>query len=360
VKALILWAEPQSKNLGVRVLAEGSRALLGKAFGDVEVEFQGFGAGDAPVRIGTPRGQLRRLVSRQNDELVDWVRTFDLVVDTRAGDSFADIYGQRRLFVMTLMAEIVAKAGAPLILGPQTIGPFTTRRGRTMARRSLKAAHVVMARDPESAGQSDRVGRPVDITTTDVVFALEPVVPSGHRDVLINPSGLLWGKNEHVNSADYQALIRGVCTALLLQGRRVSLIAHVLESPLLDNDVPVVQSLGRELGEQVEVLVPADLADVRAMLASAEVVVGSRMHACLNALSVGRPAIPLAYSRKFDPLLRHIGWNNTVDLRTDADPVSAVLRALEAPDLTTRVGAVSDRAQELLAGAGSMLSPVLG
>jgi len=359
LKALILWAEPQSKNLGVRVLAEGSQALLERVYPAVEVSYQGFGAGDAPVRIGLPRSQLRRLVSRQ-DELVDWVRTFDLVVDTRAGDSFADIYGQRRLFVMTLMAEIVAKAGVPLVLGPQTIGPFTTRRGRGMARRSLTAARLVMARDPESALQADRVGRPVDITTTDVVFALDQVVPNGRRDVLVNPSGLLWGENEHVNSADYQALVRGVCEALLSQGRRVSLIAHVLESPLRDNDVPVVRALGRELGDQVEVLVPVDLPDVRSMLASADVVIGSRMHACLNALSVGRPAIPLAYSRKFDPLLRHIGWNNTVDLRTDPDPIAGVLRALDAPDLTTRVGAVSDRAQELLARAGSMLSPALG
>ena len=46
--------------------------------------------------------------------------------------------------------------------------------------------------------------------------------------------------------------------------------------------------------------------------------IGSRMHACLNALSVGTPAIPLAYSRKFAPLLGDLGWAHVVDLRTQA------------------------------------------
>jgi colanic acid/amylovoran biosynthesis protein len=358
LKALILWAEPESTNLGVRVLALGSARLLEKSFADVEVSYQGFGDGDAPVRIGAPRAQIRRLVSR-HDELVDWLREFDLVVDTRAGDSFADIYGQRRLLVMTLMAEIIAKAGVPLVLGPQTIGPFVTRRGRTMARRSLRAARRVMARDPVSADQASGVGRPVDIVTTDVVFALDPVAARGRRDVLVNPSGLLWSENGHVNADAYRTVIRGICRSVLAQGRKLSLVAHVLDSPLRDNDVPVVRALGKELGDEVEVLVPTDLAEARSMISSAEVVIGSRMHACLNALSVGRPAIPLAYSRKFDPLLRHIGWDKTVDLRADPDPITGVLRALDAPDLTSRIDPVLDRAGELLGAARSTLSCVL-
>src|SRR5699024_9500305 len=43
--------------------------------------------------------------------------------------------------------------------------------------------------------------------------------------------------------------------------------------------------------------------------------------ACLNALSVGTPAIPLAYSRKFAPLLDSVGWTTGFDLRTD-DPAT--------------------------------------
>jgi colanic acid/amylovoran biosynthesis protein len=43
------------------------------------------------------------------------------------------------------------------------------------------------------------------------------------------------------------------------------------------------------------------------------------MHACLNALSVGVPALPWAYSRKFKPLLDGLGWTASLDLRTEQD-----------------------------------------
>ena len=81
----------------------------------------------------------------------------------------------------------------------------------------------------------------------------------------------------------------------------------MIDSPVADNDVPAIRELAAELGGDVEIVLPQDLDEVRAVTASAAVVVGSRMHACLNALSTGTPAVPLAYSRKFDPLLRDLG-----------------------------------------------------
>lgn len=358
MKALVLWAEPRSTNLGVRALAEGTSELLAQAYGDVDVAFQGFGAGDAPVRIGSLRPQVRRLLSRSN-ELIDWVRGFDVVVDTRAGDSFADIYGLRRLTVMTAMEEIVHRAGVPLVFGPQTIGPFDTVRGRLIGRRSLRRAAVVMARDAISAEQSAAVGRVVDVLTTDVVFAIGKVVSDKTRDVIVNPSGLLWTENQHVDAARYRALLVQLCRELQDRGRRVHLLSHVLDSPLRDNDVPVARELAGQLAGDVEVLVPSDLSDARRLLASSQVVIGSRMHACLNALSVGVPAIPLSYSRKFEPLLRHLGWNGTVELRDAGDLVPRVMTMLDQPDLTERAGAVRDRADGLLEVARESLRQVV-
>jgi colanic acid/amylovoran biosynthesis protein len=92
------------------------------------------------------------------------------------------------------------------------------------------------------------------------------------------------------------------------------------------------------------VVIPEQLEDVRRTVASARVVIGSRMHACLNALSVGTPAVPLAYSRKFEPLLADLGWAHTVDLRTAADPAADVMRELAVPGLADEVRGVVERA----------------
>lgn len=353
MRALILWAEPASTNLGVRALAEGTAQLLEQAFAGCQVEYQGNGPGDAPVRIGSSRAQAKRLLTWRN-ELVDYVRTFDLVVDTRAGDSFADIYGLSRLWTMSLMTASVVRAGVPMVLGPQTIGPFDTARGRLLGRATLRAARVAMARDEVSADVATSLGRAVDCVATDVVFALPRPAAPVSRDVVLNPSGLLWHPNPHVDHEEYRDAVRSLCRGLHSRGRRVSLFAHVLDSPLVDNDVPVVTQLAAELGD-VESLVPTDLADARAMLATAAVVVGSRMHACLNALSVGRPAVPLAYSRKFEPLLSGLGWSATVDLRDAPDPVAQVLGALEQ-DMAGAASTACRRADDLVDSARRVLA----
>jgi polysaccharide pyruvyl transferase WcaK-like protein len=79
------------------------------------------------------------------------------------------------------------------------------------------------------------------------------------------------------------------------------------------------------------------------------------MHACLNALSVGTPAIPLAYSRKFEPLLDDLGWRATVDLRTSTDHVDDVMRLAADDALLAGVGAVRERAEAALGPAEAAL-----
>jgi polysaccharide pyruvyl transferase WcaK-like protein len=353
---LVLWAEPASANLGVRVLAEGTAALVRRALPAVELAFQGYGPGDAPVRIGDPRRGARRLVTRE-DTLTDWVRGFDVVVDTRAGDSFADIYGVERLVTMSLMHQVARRAGVPVVLGPQTVGPFGTRRGRLLARHTVRTAALTMARDLESYGVARSLGGERTLLTTDVVFCLGRPDPGPSRDVVVNVSGLLWNDNPHVDHVRYRTVVRRLVAGLRERGRGVALLAHVLDSPLADNDVPVVTALGDELG--VEAVLPSDLTDVRRTLSGARLVVGSRMHACLNALSVGTPAVPLAYSRKFDPLLRAVGWDHTVDLRDDVDHVDLALRAADRPELGDEVLLVRRRAEREVEQAVGALAGVV-
>lgn len=346
MRALILWAEPASTNLGVRALARGTQSLLEQALPGIVTANQGFGPGDAPARIGSWKSQLKRLISR-HDEVIEWVRGFDVIVDTRGGDSFSDIYGLPRLTTMGLMVEIACRAKVPVVLGPQTFGPFTTRAGRLLARRTLRRASVTFARDSTSATVARELCGREPVLTTDVVFALPAAAPAAvERDVIINPSGLLWAQNPHVDHRQYQRTVRELCMRVIAAGRKVTLLAHVLDSPQVDNDVTAVRALARELEDGCEVVVPDGLDEVRTVLASGHVVIGSRMHACLNALSVGRPAIALAYSRKFASLLGDLGWDRTIDLRERGDHVGAVRAAADDPSLEHDVAALRERADE--------------
>lgn len=355
MKALIVWADNKSSNLGVRALGAGTAQLLRSALPGIDLSFQAHAPGDSPVALGPAKVQAKRLLERES-ELGEWIKTFDMVVDTRAGDSFADIYGLRRLLTMSLFAELVTKSGVPLVMSPQTIGPFATRRGRLIAKRSMHHARLVMARDSSSAEQAQQLGTRVDVLATDVAFALDPPVKAVSRDIIINPSGLLWFPNQHVDCARYREAVVAICQTLIQRGRRVTVMAHVIDSPSSDNDVPAVRDLAQTLGDGVETCIPVDLEEARAVLSSANAVVAARMHACLNALAVGTAAVSMAYSRKFQPLLSDLGWPHSVDIRTAGPHATTVLRMLDSPTLASSVAGVRERAQERLALAASALS----
>lgn len=293
-RVLMLWTAPSSTNLGVRALGEGTRALIERATPGADVLSQSYGRGEAPVNIGVGRTLAREMLLDSRG-LKSWIREFDLVVDTRAGDSFTDIYGLPRLRQICQMAEFVKACGVPLILGPQTVGPFATAVGRAIGAASLRRAHLVMVRDSSSAEVATRLGRSPEVVTTDVVFAMPQPSTDVVRDVLLNVSGLLWDSDSHGSAQLYRDEIRRLIDGLRSGGREVSLLSHVLHSELTDNDERVAEALKDEFG--LEHVVPRDLLHLRSIVKGANLVVGSRMHACLNALSVGTPAIPLAYSR---------------------------------------------------------------
>lgn len=356
-RVLVLWADADSSNLGVRVLGEGAAALARKAWGqDSVVDFQSFELGPLGTQL-SGKIVLRGLLTGSAG-LKARMKSYDAVIDTGAGDSFTDIYGIKRLAIMVYTRLVAKSAGVPVVLAPQTIGPFKSFLGRTAAKRTLRDASAVMARDSISANFSASLGRTVDCLATDVVFSLPASAAprTSTSDVLLNVSGLLWATDSHGSSTAYRDLVRALIEGCLSRGRTVTLLAHVLDNPSLDNDMGAIDPLRSEFGDQVDVFIPSDLNDARDFIAGANIVIGARMHACLNALSLGVPAIPLAYSRKFAPLLADIGWPYTMDLNVEKDIVEKVMALLDARELKAEALNVRSRAEALLEAAAERLT----
>ena len=202
MRAAVLWASEASTNLGVRALARGSRDLLRRVDPDVEVEFVDFGHRPAELRFGRPRSLVRERLFNEHG-MMRWLRGFDLIWDTRSGDSFADIYGPDRHWKMSLLHEFAAQAGVPTVLAPQTIGPFHSATGRRLARRNLRRSALAYARDPASVEAARDLGRPVDRLASDLVFGIDQPAPGESPDVLFNVSGLLLQPNSHLDHVAY-------------------------------------------------------------------------------------------------------------------------------------------------------------
>src|SRR3546814_2742895 len=74
----------------------------------------------------------------------------DCILDIGAGDSFADIYGLKRFLFLWASKMMAVARHVPIMLSPQTIGPFTRQPYRMLAKLALERADCVVARDEES------------------------------------------------------------------------------------------------------------------------------------------------------------------------------------------------------------------
>lgn len=258
------------------------------------------------------------------------VRGMDAVIDVGAGDSFADIYGGARLRRMFLIKALVHAAGVPLVMAPQTVGPFTRPLSRRLARPALDRAAIVATRDSPSTAAVRELGvRRAVIEASDLALRLpygSPPRPSGPPRVGINVSGLLMGggytgRNEFGPGLDYPSLVHGLVQGFREMGAEVHLVQHVI----LRSGRRAEEDDGRASAAVAArfpgtVLAPsfASPSEAKTYIAGMDFFMGARMHACIAALSAGVPVVPMAYSRKFAGLFGTLGYAHTVDCRTES------------------------------------------
>ena len=352
----LLWHSAAAGNLGVGALSVGNIALARSAAerAGLRPEFTLFG-GREPARpyITDPDTSLRvisgRYMATPGGYLAD-VRAHDIMLDIGAGDSFADIYTDKRFAYMMATKAIPIFAGKPLILSPQTIGPFTRQPHTRMAAWVCRKAALVFARDPLSLTVAKQLAPGADIRQViDVAFALPfdrpPPRTGGPVRVGINVSGLLMsggysGSNDYGLGFDYPAMTRALIAAFLaMPDVEVSLIAHV-NAPGMprDDDGAAIDMLTREFPAVHRVPDFASPSAAKSFISGLDFLVGARMHATIAAYSAGVPVIPISYSRKFEGLYGGLRYPWVVNAK-GMDTKAAVAFVLDAFDKRNAVAA---------------------
>lgn len=338
----LLWHSLVSGNLGVGALTESNIAIIrgvAERLG-VKIRFLILGTGEHDLpeltaelnaaghqlechKARVLRGSFRALVKR-----------CDLVVDIGEGDSFADIYGFKRFFYYWLSKNIVCSLGVPLILAPQTIGPFDGFFARVLAKQVMARCAKVFARDHLSSEYLKSIGISGNTEEAiDVAFRLPFNKERTQRDTVhvgINVSGLLLnggysGTNQFGLSIDYGQAINQIISHFVAQTNvQVHLVAHVLEPNMpIEDDLRACQKLSVQF--PAVIIAPAFRrpSEAKSYIARMDFFVGARMHACIAAFSSGVPVIPMAYSRKFNGLFGSLGYSHLVDCKVD-DLVTAL------------------------------------
>lgn len=371
MKIGLLWHSMMSGNMGVRALTSANMRIIEEVAESVgvDVTFMLIGFGERVSSYHPCDGpafyplNLRNTVSPQG--LWTALDDLDAVIDIGGGDSFAEIYGAKRFAFLWYSKLLVVCRGKPLILAPQTVGPFTRLPYRRLAAWIMKRAFSVIARDKKSYQLTRELAPSANAKTSiDVAFRL-PYEDRSYkrggvrRRVGVNVSGLLFyeaesGRNRFSLSYDYRAYTRELLASLsAIEDLDLFLVPHANSAhDESDDDGAVADRLAGEFPRFCRVRDFDGPSEAKSFISSLDFLVAARMHACIAAYSSGTPVLPVAYSRKFKGLFDMVEYDLVLPTTglTASEAVRATLAALEnSASLSDKIASGSRLVDELVA-----------
>ncbi|MBI1911395.1 MAG: polysaccharide pyruvyl transferase family protein [Deltaproteobacteria bacterium] len=308
-----------------------------------------------------PSKELRKKIISGND----WLRHInesDIIASIAGGDSFSDIYGIERFFYVSLPQILALLMGKKLVLLPQTLGPFNGKLARLTARYIMNKAEIVYSRDftgmiemRDFLGIRNSTGKLR--FCYDVGFVVDPIKPEKleiagfeERDrtacaIGLNVSGLLYmggytQDNMFGLRVDYKELINEVIEFLIKKkNANIVLIPHVFgTSEHAESDSAICENIYNRFKEEYKgkiFLVKGyyDQSEIKHIIGMCDFFIGSRMHACIAALSQNIPSVAIAYSKKFQGVMESIDLSDIV-----ADP-----RAMDKAEIIDIIGKTLER-----------------
>lgn len=267
----------------------------------------------------------------------------DLICSIAGGDSFSNLYGFRQLLYVSLPVVLGLWLNKPVVLLPQTYGPFKGKLAKILAKYIFRRAKLIYSRDQESLKVVEGLIGSIKNHTRfgyDMGFALETLPPESKiikkieemklkgSLVGLNVSGLLFMEryrrtNMFRLKVNYKRLINNLLQNLIFQkGLQVILIPHVWGKEVdSESDEAACKRIYLEAKDKYrgslhylhESFTPHT---IKYVIGQCDFFIGSRMHACIAALSQYVPTIALAYSQKFAGVLKSIDLGELViDLR---------------------------------------------
>lgn len=384
----IFGAAPDTSNLGVSALFASTIVAFQKKLPDAAFLVFDNGLGIRPETISTGNGESvdllrggahagRRLDRSENlmnmfaaahlgtlgsaaNRYIREIDRCEVVLDVSGGDSFSDIYGKKRFMSIARPKLISLRRKIPLVLLPQTYGPFKDEKLRNLAQRIVRRARMSWARDENSYEVlKELAGKQFDPERhrcgVDMAFGLRSLPPrislpqkladlldeESRRSPLIglNVSGLIFNDPELAASrygfmADYRkSKLSFVNTVLRETDATVVLIPHVMaQHGHYESDPKACETIYNQVPQEMKhriIQAPSSLnqSEVKWVISKMDWFCGTRMHSTIASLSSGVPTATVSYSDKALGVFKTCGQQDYV-IDPRQHPTEAVVERL--------------------------------
>lgn len=248
------------------------------------------------------------------------MRQISLVAAINGGDGFSDIYSTATFLDRLHDIHYAMCRKIPLVILPQTLGPFSDKENFLIAQRILKYASKVYVRDDKFISELKKMKVEYE-QTKDLSAYMQPEpwnINIKPNSIGINVSGLAYSNSFRTLSGQFDAypeLIDRLILHFRDKDHTVYLIPHSYHyaTPEPDNDDMVAcrAAYERLTDKSNVVFVDRDLISpqVKYVISRMSFFIGTRMHANFAAIYSGVPLFGLAYSYKFEGAFTANGLN---------------------------------------------------
>jgi polysaccharide pyruvyl transferase WcaK-like protein len=253
------------------------------------------------------RGVLRRVRPNASSQYGLVFESDVRAVLDASGFAYSDQFDLHRSLVAADRAEQAKRRGKRLVLLPQAFGPFASASRREAFCRLADNADLVYARDRvslehvlSSGSRTDHVRLAPDFTCL-----LDGELPPGcqlpDRLALVVPSERLLTATTAEIRDTYLPFLTSAVDLLRSADFDVRLLQHER------GDAGVIDALQSRLRAPAPLIAFESALNLKGIIGRASLVVGSRFHALVSALSQGVPALGLGWSHKYEMLFADYG-----------------------------------------------------
>jgi polysaccharide pyruvyl transferase WcaK-like protein len=268
-----------------------------------------------------PRAEVRALTSA------------DLVVSACGGylNGRPGLAGDLSVGFLLLPLWLACRSGVPVVLGPQSLGPFPSRVQRLMARRVLGGCRRVVARESISVLRLTEAGVPTAnvLRGVDVAFGFrsrsrrdwrrELGIPTDGRMVLMTARQYL----DRDGQQRYERAMAGAVRHLIEErGCTVVLAPQVTCDYQGDDDRVVNARIAALVGDPRLLVVDdgtVDHHDIFALYRGADAILGTRFHSVIFGLVAQVPCAAVEYEHKTYGIMADLSLEHWVVPMAEAD-----------------------------------------
>lgn len=238
-----------------------------------------------------------------------------------------------------------------IILMPQAFGPFNSEKEKMYMKGIIDNVDLIFARDKDSfnflkdIGNVNNIVQCPDFTVLLDKYNTEDLKIQKNR-VIIIPNVRMLDKTDNYISNWYTNFLKSTCKYLSLKNEKIYFLIHGDSG-----DKELAQAIVKHSGVKADIIEEKNPLRIKSIISTSKIVIGSRFHGLVSALSQSIPSLGTGWSHKYQRLFEQYDCPNYLVSPNTSDKevfdlIDSMLDSCKRADLVNSLSTASNNNKE--------------